>query len=92
MVVVQKARLEIGDILRSIQFMDGKSLEIVTELTNSGKYPFQKAYDHFLLIEVDSLQPPTAAKADVKSKDLSLERLFNFTGTVEGNIIDGVVP
>lgn len=54
--VIKKARHELGDIIRSLQFMDGKSVEIVTELTNHAKYPFHKAAFYFLLIEVDSLQ------------------------------------
>jgi FAD/FMN-containing dehydrogenase len=83
--ILQKARTELSDVIRAVEFMDWESVDIVVK--NFGNvYPFNIPYKYFCLLEIQGAGPEKQEGSD-KPKDRGLERLFNFMASLETNII-----
>jgi D-2-hydroxyglutarate dehydrogenase len=50
--ILNKAKVELGDVLTAIEFMDAQSLDLVLQNAKQAKDPYDKKFDFYVLIEV----------------------------------------
>jgi D-2-hydroxyglutarate dehydrogenase len=83
LVILRKAKTDLSDVIRAVEFMDWESVDLVVR--NFGnKYPFNIPYQYFCLLEIQGQGPDL--KQEGKKTDRGLERLFEFISVLDTHI------
>jgi len=79
--------------MQAIEYMDLASMDMVRDMNSNTIYPFEKDYEHYVLIEVAQAFDPneTCGSSSESSGELESDRLYYFLETIEDEISDGVV-
>lgn len=75
--ILQKAKLELGDILYAVEFMDELSMHAVLTYEKNTINPFGKLYPNYIILEV----------ASVNESDEQEKRLFKLLESSSDNMI-----
>ena len=84
--VLQAAKRELPDVMQAIEYMDLASMDMVRDMNSQTVYPFERDYDHYVLIEVAQTVDPYEGSESSDYTEVESDRLFSFLEQIEEEI------
>ena len=93
--ILHTAKQELPDVIQAFEYFDRASLEVVRAMTPNLVYPFDRDFDHYVLVEIAKMGE---ANAEMSSDEygssgsdlepsLDMDRLLGFIESIEHDII-----